>query len=132
MVIPYEKIDTHVREYYKGSFMSHTKWKKLLHVMVDNYPAGFALHYRLIHGDSIHEALLNDVDDQFFIEPILYKEVEWIEFPDRFEDWRDPNNRKAGKITKKQNLTQIRNIIHTLGELESENLESSIRVYGYK
>ena len=130
--IPFEKIDEHVRERYRCSFMSNTKWRKLLNTIGDLFPAGFALRFRLIHGNEVRELLLDEADDQFFAEPTHYKEVEWVEFPDEFEDWIDPNNRKAGSEAKPQDLAKIRDAIQSLGEFETDDLGRSVRVYGYR
>ena len=130
--IPFEKIDEHVRERYQCSFMSNRKWKKLLNRVGDLCSSGFALRCRLIHGNEVVELLLDEVDDQFFAEPIHYKEVEWIEFPDEFEDWVDPNNRKAGREAKPQDLIKIRDAIRSLGQFEIDDLGRSVRVYGYR
>ena len=61
------------------------------------------------------------MDDQFFAEPIHYKEVEWIEIAEEYEDWLNENNRKAGKVTRNQNLRQIAEIIESIGEPKSKS-----------
>jgi len=132
MAIPFEKIDEHVRERYQCSFMSNTKWKKLLNSVSDCFPSGFALRYRLIHGSEVNELFLDEADDQFFAEPTHYKEVEWIEFPDEYEDWIDLNNQKAGRGAKLQDLQKIRDAIQSLGQFETDDVGSSVRVYGYR
>ena len=130
--IPFEQIDEYVRKRYKGSFMSNAKWKKLLNTVGDIYPSGFAVRYRLIHGDELGELSLDQADDQFFAEPIYYKEVEWIEFPDEYKDWINPNNRQVGMTTRPQELGPILEAIKALGEFEIEDFGRSVRVYGYR
>lgn len=130
--IPFEKIDEYVREHYKCSFMSNAKWKKLLNTVGAACPSGYWVRYRLIHGDDVRELSFDEADDQFFAEPVHYKEVEWIEFPNECEDWIDPNNRKAEITMKPQNLARIREAIESLGEFETEDFRGSFRVYGYR
>jgi len=54
--IPFDKIDEQVRERYQYSFMSNTKWRKLLNTIGDLFPSGFALRFRLIHGNEVRDA----------------------------------------------------------------------------
>lgn len=130
--IPFEKIDEHVRKRYKYSFMSNAKWKKLLNALGDAFPCGCVARYKLIYGDEPGELRFDQADEQFFAEPTLYKEVEWIEFPDEYEDWINPDNRKAGRTRKSQDLHRVASIIKSVGAFETEEHDGSLRIYGYR
>lgn len=130
--IPFEKIDEYLRETYQCSFMSNAKWKKLLDAVGELSSSACAARYKLIHGEESYWLRFYEADDQFFAEPTHYKEVEWIEFPNAYEDWVNPNNRKAGVCEFPQDVPRIAEVIASLGEFESEKLENSIRIYAYR
>ena len=116
--VPFEEIDEYVRQHFRCSLMSDSKWKKLLNVIGDACESGFPVRYKLIHGESVSDRRFYEADEQFFIEPVFYKEVEWIEI---YEEAKN----SVG-------LTRIRNIIEQLGEFETEVSGGAVRVYGYK
>lgn len=130
--IPFEKIDNYVRERFRCSFMSDTKWKKLFNALGDVSTSGFTIRYKLIHGNQLGELSLDQADDQFFAEQIHYKEVEWIKFPSEHEEMVEVNNRKAGKRLNQQDLSEKRAVANSLGEFESEDLVGSLRIYAYR
>lgn len=126
--IPYDKLDDYIRNHFKCSYMSDSKWKRLINRLGD----GFAISYKLINDEKRYTFSLDQADDQFFVEPILYKEIEWIEFPHEYEDYLNPDNKKAGKVTLKQDLSRINGIMKSIGTYECEYTDHKIRIYGYR
>ena len=121
-----------IEEKYSASYMNNTKWNKLIEKLTDEI-AQIYVNYKLIYSDEVNGFMFITPDfEPFFIEPILYKEIEWIEFPTEYEDWVNENNRKAGKITYQQDLHKLNEEINKIGKFELETYEDSIRLYGYK
>lgn len=64
--------------------MSNAKWIKLLKHCATFDESSFKINFKLVHSDQINtsytEMYEEQVDDYWFIEPWLYKEVEWLEF----------------------------------------------------
>ncbi len=91
-----------------------------------------AVNYKLVYDDVIEQNLMNNVDfEPYFIEPIRYKEIEWIAFPNQFEDWINPNNLKAGKRFYYQDVNGFEIVINGIGSFMMEWFEDYVRVYGY-
>ncbi|HHJ3172650.1 TPA: DUF6678 family protein [Vibrio parahaemolyticus] len=110
-----EKIDNLIAEKYSVSLMNDTKWDKLLESVTDLFEQGVHINYK-----------------PFFIEPIFYKEVEWVEFPTTYEDYISVNNLKAGTKQYHQCIDDIEAVIEGVGKFELERTESSIKLFAYK
>jgi hypothetical protein len=111
--------------------MNNTKWHKLLEHLTNSLNE-VCIKYKLVYDDVIEDSIFDTPDFQpFFIEPITYKEVEWIEFPANYDNWINPNNLKAGKTTFKQDLAVIKTEIDKIGQSKLEQDENTIRLYGY-
>lgn len=130
--LPFAKIDEYILDHYQASFMSDAKWIRLFTRLLEEFSSGLAIRYKLIHGDEIHETMFSDVDTQFFMEPIYYKEIEWVEFVSEFEDWANPENRKAGKVIRSQSVKGIADALPSIGRFEIEEGDRSIRIFGYR
>jgi len=130
--IDVSKLDKIIEENYSVSYMNNTKWNKLIESLTDQLDKIY-VNYKLIHSDEVNGNIFDSPDfEPFFIEPILYKEIEWIEFPKQYEDWKNENNRKAGKQYFTQNLEGIKYAIRKTGQFEMDTEENSLRIYGYK
>lgn len=116
--------------------MSNTKWKTLINGIAALYPDGVVYTYKTIYtAEEDHIPSYNHchcADDQFFAEPLLYKEVEWIEFPSEYECLVNANNRKAGLEIRYQAINPIRLNIHTFGCFDLEDFGYAIRIYAYR
>lgn len=124
--------DKVVREKYSASFMNNTKWNKLIDSLTDCFGQIY-LNYKLIYSDAVKGYLFDMADfEPFFLEPIIYKEIEWVEIPNTYEDWINDNNRKAGQKLYNQNLIKIKTEIEKIGQFEIETNASKIIIYGYK
>ncbi len=124
-------IDNVLKTKYSASFMSNTKWEKLMRSIETEFNEVY-INYKLIYGDEIEGYIFTSVDvSPYFIEPIFYKEVEWIEFPKAYTWWVNENNLKAGKTHYTQNIHLIKTIINKLGVFKIDEYEDRIRLYAY-
>lgn len=91
------------------------------------------LRFKIIGNDQIHYTWVNNPDvGSFFCEPILYKEVEWIEIPMQYEDYKNENNKKAGMKTYVQDLKTIENAFTQVGQFQYESNDKMIKIWAYK
>ena len=119
-------------ERFDASYMSNAKWEKLLTRLTCESDEIF-FSYKLVYGEEIRQSSIDLPDDApFFIEPIIYKEVEWIDFPSIYEDFVSHNNLKAGKKAYHQDIDRIEQIIHSLGQFLLERSDGSLKLYAYR
>ena len=131
--IPTEKIDSIISENYQASFMSDSKWQKLLDGLCDELDVEIFANYKLIHDDEEYQtSFLSSDFKPFFIEPIIYKEVEWIEFPKKYTNYISENNHKAGKGEFFQDVEEIFRVVTKLGKYEVLKSDIGLKVFGYK
>lgn len=124
-------IDEIVKKNYSGSYLNDTKWYKLINVLTIEFDEVF-INYKLIYDDVIEGYLFDSVDvAPYFLEPIKYKEVEWIEFPNEYEYWVNTDNRKAGKKIYSQDFKAIKSKIESIGEFRIDEFENKIKLYAY-
>jgi len=91
------------------------------------------VNYKLINDNSVHFTSFVTPDFKpFFIEPTIYKEVEWIEFPKVYNV--EQNKRITRKYIKeqKQDIDSIERIINAIGQFVIEKEEDSIKLYAYR
>lgn len=121
-----------IDEKFTASYMNDSKWYKLIETLTDKLDQVY-LNYKLIYSEAISGTMFLTADFKpYFIEPILYKEVEWIEIPNNYIDWVNRDNRKAGKKEYFQNLNKFESEIEKIGNFEMDTEEEIIRIYGYK
>ena len=117
---------------YSASYLNNTKWEKLLNNLIEEMNE-VVVKYKLVYDDVIKETIIDMIDDRpFFIEPILYEEIEWIEFPKQYENWVNENNKKAGKKTYHQDVNILMEHLKMIGEFNLDIFESGIRLYAYQ
>ncbi|WP_422091720.1 DUF6678 family protein [Tenacibaculum ovolyticum] len=117
---------------FSSSFMNDSKWDKLMECLTDKFNEIF-VNFKLVHSDEIKNTSFITTDFKpFFIEPILYKEIEWIQFPSEYEITK--NKRTTRKLTKSQtqDIHQIEKEINSLGVFELEINKSDLKLYAYK
>lgn len=126
------ELDKHINETFSSHYMNNTKWLKLFDTLSENLN-DFYLEYKLIYSDEIKSTTFFVSDmPPFFIEPTLYKEIEWICFPLNY--LQTINKRTSRSYTKEfnQDIGQIERIIKSIGEFELDLSNSEIKLYGYK
>ncbi|UII33653.1 hypothetical protein LVD17_07445 [Fulvivirga ulvae] len=127
-----EELDSYLHLKYSGSFMNNAKWIKLLEHLTSVLGA-VHLYYKLVYSDELRLTSFDAPDTEpFFIEPILYKEVEWVIFPKEYKDYVSPNNLKAGLTSYNQNIEKIEQEICSIGEFEIECSNLGLKLYGYR
>jgi len=125
-------IEKIINENYKVSFMNNSKWEKLLNNLTEEFDSIF-IRYKLIVGTEIKEVLFNDVDFKpFFIEPILYKEIEWIEFPKSVLYIQNKRISRQVISESQLDIEKIENAINRTGIFEMEKMHGTLRLFGYK
>ncbi len=130
---PTEKADRIILEKYQASFMSDTKWHKLLDGLCEILDVELFVNYKLIYSDEVFQtSFLSSDFKPFFIEPIFYKEVEWLEFPLSYTSYISENNHKAGKGDFLQDVEEIFRVATNLGKYEVLKSDQGLKVFGYK
>lgn len=126
------EIDKIIEEKYSSSFMNDTKWARLMETLTTTLNEVFG-YYKLIHSGEIYSFSFQTSDFKpFFIEPILYKEVEWIAFPPIYK--LDHNTRLTRKFEKEhtQDMNLIERLINETGKFMTEHEEIGLKLYAYR
>lgn len=127
-----KNIDDIIQKSNFSSFMNNSKWEKLFDNLVKEFDSVF-IKYKLIGREKVLETEFDFIDFYpFFIEPILYKEIEWVEFPEKMQMI---NNKRISKQTiseHSQDITKIKNLINKIGDFDIEKYNGILRLYGYK
>tara|TARA_B100000674_G_C37130480_1_gene597565 strand:- start:50 stop:481 length:432 start_codon:yes stop_codon:yes gene_type:complete len=127
-----KNLNSIIKSNYSASYLNDTKWEKLIESLTDSLGEVF-INYKLVYDNVIEGHLIDCVDFQpYFIEPITYQEVEWIEFPNSYEDWVNKNNLKAGKKIYNQDLKKIKEELNKVGQFKIDNFGYSIKLYAYQ
>jgi len=118
-------------EKFSASYMSNAKWEKLWQTLTDKL-GEVHFYFKLIDKDEVRQSSMDIPDSPFFMEPIMHKEVEWVDFPSSYEDYISRDNLKAGKKEYSQDVDQIEEIIRSLGQFLLERSEGSLKLYAYR
>lgn len=122
-----------ITERFSVALMNDSKWDRLLGRLTAMFQGGVHIAYKLIHSDTIHQTALVSPDIKpFFMEPTLYREIEWIEFLNQYEDYAEQNNRKAGTRVFNQDITAIEAEIQRSGTFQLEHVPTGLRLHAYK
>jgi len=112
----WERLDSIISREYSASYMSNSKWVKLLKAVCVHHADIPALNYKLVYSDEIKTTYIEEyeehIDNNWFREPLIYKEIEWLEFP----------------VIGNQNLELA---LNKLGQFQLVKTDTSIRVLGY-
>ncbi len=126
-----KNIEEIVRRNYSGSYLNNTKWYKLIDGLTIEFDEIY-IKYKLVYDKIVEGYLFDSVDFKpYFLEPIKYKEVEWIEIPNEYEYWKNRDNLKAGKTFFRQDLKAINTKIDKLGMFKIEKFSDKTKVYAY-
>ncbi|KZN45844.1 DUF6678 family protein, partial [Pseudoalteromonas luteoviolacea] len=116
----WDRLDSVISRKYSASYMSNTKWVKLFKAACPFYPEIQKMDYKLVYSDGIKSTGIEEyeehIDDKWFIEPAIYKEIEWIEFP--FE-----GNTK---------LVEFSEVLSRIGQFKMHNTSTGLRIIGYE
>ncbi len=100
--------------------MSNAKWIKLFKATCAFHNDVPQMNYKLVYNEDVYNSFTEQyeeqVDDYWFIEPSMYKEIEWVEFP--FEGNGD--------------MRAFESAISKLAQFPIITTETGIRVIGYE
>ncbi|PKH52450.1 hypothetical protein CXF68_17895 [Tenacibaculum sp. Bg11-29] len=126
------KIDKIIQENNFSSFMNESKWEKLFENLIEEFDS-IIIRYKLIGLDKITEMEYDIVDFRpFFIEPVFYKEIEWIEFPQKMQIIINKRVSRQMVSELKQDVIKIEKTINKIGVFDMEKENGTLRLYGYK
>ena len=126
------KIDRLILENNFSSFMNDAKWEKLFENLVKEFDS-VLIRYKLIGSEKIKETKYDIVDFRpFFIEPVLYKEIEWIEFPQKVQIVINKRVSRQSISELEQDVHKIENLINRIGVFDTEKENETLRLYAYK
>jgi len=127
----HQRLDDLIARRFAASNMSDTKWVKLLKsaaIFAEKVPH---LNVKLVYGSAIQhkftESYPEHVDDFWFREPIIYKEIEWLELP------------KIQRIVISegvstdfhQDLNGLKACLESIAHFPLEESDTGLRVVGY-
>jgi hypothetical protein len=125
-----DRVDSLIRERFSSSFMSDSKWVRLLEVLVVLQPRVEFCKAKLVWDESLREMRIpessslgfdyyrNSMEAMISGSPrgfYLYKEVEWIEL-----------------LVTEKNAEAVANQIRKAGEFELIPGETGLRIYAYR
>lgn len=132
MILNKKNIEKIIRENNFSSFMNNTKWEKLFAHLIEEFDSVF-IRFKLVEREKIEETEFDSIDfNPYFIEPVLYKEVEWIEFPPKILLVRNKRISRQTISEHNQNTSKIEKLINKIGVFDLENNNGTLKLYGYK
>jgi hypothetical protein len=79
-----DRLDSVIARKFLVSHMNNSKWVKLLKSVAAFNEQSYNINFKLVHSDDINstqtEQYKEHVDNYWFFEPLIYKEIQWIEF----------------------------------------------------
>jgi hypothetical protein len=127
-----ERLDSLISRRFSASNMSSSKWVKLLRCaaqIADKVPK---MNYKLVNEEEIHysynEEVAEAIDEVWFREPIIYKELEWVEFPYEYQIDRGEG---LEPIIKKQGIEDLKSLLEKNGNFPISLTKTGLRINGY-
>ena len=121
----WDRLESIIARNYSASNMSNSKWVKLFKIVASISNEIPCMNYKLVYGEEVFYSFTEQheehVEEQWFIEPLIYKEIEWVEFPVK-------NNIEATKI---QNISLLKEKLILSGKFPIEETETGVRVHAY-
>lgn len=81
----WERLDSIIQRKFTSSNMNNTKWVKLLKHSSLFYPHIKTIEFKLVYSDELKRTEIEEhpehVEEIWFREPLIYREIEWIEYP---------------------------------------------------
>jgi hypothetical protein len=113
------RLDSIISRKYATSFMNNAKWVKLLEIASEFFPDVKNIEYKLVYTDEVKVTSIEEhkelIDENWFIEPTIYKEIEWLEFP----------------YIKNQKIDEFAIAINQRGEFQLVQTQTGLRILGY-
>ena len=115
----WDRLDSFISRNFSASYMSNAKWVKLLKAACPFYPDVQLMNYKLVYTDEVKCSFIEEheeqIDHHWFIEPSIYKEIEWVEFP----------------IEGNSKLEDFEKVINQLGKFQLLKTSTGLRILGY-
>lgn len=126
------EVDSLIQANNYASFMNDAKWEKLFENLLQEFDS-ILIRYKLVGRMEVKERIYDSVDFKpFFMEPIFYKEIEWIEFPEEMQIILNKRVSRQHISELKQDIERIEKNINKTGVFELEKEKGTLRLYGYK
>jgi hypothetical protein len=125
------QIQSIVAEKFAVSYMNDSKWHRLLETLCAKQEY-LIISYKLIHLEEVKTTIFYQSDFKpFFIEPILYCEIEWIEFPKEHTFKLKRKNNYLKEEFWEQDIDHILNSIKQIGQFQLLEKLDSIKLIAY-
>ena len=112
--------------------MSTTKWMKLMRIAAALSTKVPRMNYKLVHGPEIHRGhtplCAESVEAEWFAEPLIYKEVEWVEFPFEYEI---PRGSGLAPSMQRQDITSLKHQLENAADFPLQETDTGLRVVAY-
>jgi hypothetical protein len=131
-----KKLDKIIQQNFSSGYMSNQKWVKLINAFVANSEWIKKVEVKKVLDEKtgllyISSDLAYDFDywniglesGHSFGGWLLYKEIEFLRFPSKFQN---------GKLTEEQDLNKIKEIINKVGLFEIADKNEELILFGYK
>jgi len=116
----WERLDSIIKRNFSSSNMSNAKWVKLLKHSSSFYPSISIIDFKLVYSDEIKRTELEEhpehVEENWFREPLIYKEIEWIEYP----------------YMESKNIKEFEESINQLGKFPICHSSTGVRIIAYE
>ena len=126
-----EEIDKFITKNFEQKLMNNSKWKKVCETLL-NQDEVKIIRFKLIHDSELRESTVHCIESElhfnWFIEPRVYKEIEWLEVQKFYKQEIYKNYFE----TKEQNIEELYHALQKLGQLPIEFSEKKIKLTAYK
>ena len=116
----WDRLDSIIQRKFTASNMSNAKWVKLFKRASSFYPDIRTIDFKLVYSDEIKRTEIEEhqehVDKYWFLEPPIYKEIEWIEFP----------------FSENQEISNFEESINLLGKYPVLHSSTGLRIVAYE
>ncbi len=129
---------------FSGKFMSDTKWTKVFKILSQNSALIHKCLIKDIWNDRLTEIQMPElqyfdltfhskgIKDVITSGPIIFKEIQWLELPSHWLIDRKMRNQKLEPHKYKQDILEVKSVLDTVGQLETEINEDKLIIYAYK
>jgi hypothetical protein len=128
----WDRLDALIGERFIGSNMSTTKWVKLMQAAAMFAATVPRMNYKLVYGPEVQSShtpfYAESVEFDWFREPFIYKEVEWVEFPFTYEV---PRGSGLASFVRQQDIASLRNHLEGIANFPLQETKTGLRVVAY-
>lgn len=126
------RLDALIRRRFNARNMSDAKWVKLLRAAAALSETVPRMDFKLVYGPEVHSihtpTHAEGVEPRWFKEPLIYKEVEWVEFPLAFEI---PRGSGLAPLTTQQDIASLKRHLNSVANFPLLETTTGLRVLAY-